>query len=127
MSRRMTERKSEGVSAAAVEKPAALASPRVTFEKLTEMLVERNRSEALGRLKEDGQERYTYLWYGGPTTFFRRLDLKLSDATLDGWRVIFDALLEQAYGSGGIESAAVRLMLQGNCTSRRDTAADDRF
>jgi hypothetical protein len=126
MSRRMTERKSEGVSAATVEKPAALASPRVTFEKLTDMLVERKRSEALGRLKEDGQERYTYLWYGGPTTFFRRLDLKLSDATLDGWRVIFDALLEQAYGSTGIESA-VRLMLQGNCTSRRDTASDDRF
>jgi len=93
------------VGAAAVEKPAALASPRVTFEKLTEMLVERNRSEALGRLKEDGQERYTYLWYGGPTMFFRRLDLKLSDATLDGWRRIFDSLLEQAYGSGEIESA----------------------
>ena len=105
MSRRMTEGRSEGVGAAAVEKPAALASPRVTFEKLTEMLVERNRSEALGRLKEDGQERYTYLWYGGPTMFFRRLDLKLSDATLDGWRRIFDSLLEQAYGSGEIESA----------------------
>jgi|SRR5580658_4642211 hypothetical protein len=105
MSRRMTERKSEGVSAAAVEKPAALASPRVTFEKLTEMLVERNRSEALGRLKEDGQERYTYLWYGGPTTFFRRLDLKLSDVTLDGWRRIFDSLLQQAYGSARIEPA----------------------
>jgi len=105
MSRRMTERRSEGVGAETAGKRAALASPRVTFEKLTEILVERNRSEALGRLKEDGHERYTYLWYGGPTTFFRRLELKLSDATLDGWQRIFDSLLEQAYGSGGIESA----------------------
>jgi hypothetical protein len=110
MSRRMTERKSVRVGAA-VGRSRALTSPRVTFEKLTAMLVERNRSEALGRLKEDGHERYTYLWYGGPTTFFRRLDLKLSDATLDGWRGIFDSLLEQAYGSGRIESAAA---LPGN-------------
>ena len=89
----------------AVKKRAALASPRVTFEKLTEMLVERNRSEALGRFKEDGHDCYTYLWYGSPTTFFRRLDVKLSDATLDGWRGIFDALLEQAYGSAKLESS----------------------
>src|SRR5262249_16704982 len=99
--------KSERVAepmAVVVPKPSTLTSPRVTFDKLTAMLVERNRSEALGRFKEDGHERYTYLWYGGPTTFFRRLDLKLSDATLEGWRGIFDSLLEQAYGSTRLES-----------------------
>jgi hypothetical protein len=95
--------KSENVSAT-VRKPQTLGSPRVTFERLTAMLVERNRSEALGRFKEDGHERYTYLWYGGPTTFFRRLDVKLSDATLEGWRGIFDSLLEQAYSSARLES-----------------------
>ena len=95
----MTERKPVRVSAVVGRSPA-LTSPRVTFEKLTGMLVERNRSEALGRLKEDGHECYTYLWYGGLTTFFRRLDLKLSDATLDGWGGIFASLLEQAHGSG---------------------------
>jgi len=103
MSGPMMKRKSERVGAA-VRKPPALASPRVTFEKLTAMLVERNRSEALGRFKEDGHDRYTYLWYGGPTTFFRRLDLKLSEATLDGWRGIFDRLLEQAYALAKVES-----------------------
>src|SRR5580704_4520883 len=102
MSGPMMKRKSERVGAA-VRKPPALASPRVTFEKLTAMLVERNRSEALGRFKEDGHERYTYLWYGGPTTFFRRLNVKISDATLDGWRRIFDSLLEQAYGAAKID------------------------
>jgi hypothetical protein len=103
MSGPIMKRKSESVGAS-VRNPPTLTSPRVTFEKLTAMLVERNRSEALGRFKEDGHDRYTYLWYGGPITFFRRLDLKLSDATLDGWRGIFDSLLEQAYGSARLES-----------------------
>jgi hypothetical protein len=106
MSGPKAKRESERVGAvagAAVRKQPRLASPRVTFEKLTAMLVERNRSEALGRFKEDGHERYTYLWYGGPTTFFRRLDVKLSDTSLDGWGVVFDALLEQAYVLAGLE------------------------
>jgi hypothetical protein len=106
MSGPMTNRKSERVGAAAGRAPTP-TSPRVTFEKLTAMLVERNRSEALGRFKEDGHERYTYLWYGGPTTFFRRLDVKISDATLDGWRRIFDSLLEQAYGAAKIDPTVV--------------------
>lgn len=70
--------------------------PRVTFDKLTTMLVDRNHSEALGRFREGGREYYTYLWYGGPKTFLRRLDVKLSEASLDEWSGIFDSLLDAA-------------------------------
>jgi hypothetical protein len=70
--------------------------PRVTFDKLTAMLVDRNHGEALGRFRESGREYYTYLWYGGPKTFLHRLDVKLSEATLDEWSGIFDSLLNTA-------------------------------
>ena len=69
---------------------------RVTFERLTAMLVDRNHEEALGRFREGGREYYTYLWYGGPKTFLQRLDVKLSSATLDEWAGIFDSLLKRA-------------------------------
>jgi hypothetical protein len=70
--------------------------PRVTFDKLTTMLVDRDHSEALGRFREGGREYYTYLWYGGPKTFLRRLDVKLSEASIEEWSGIFDSLLNAA-------------------------------
>jgi hypothetical protein len=69
---------------------------RVTYERLTAMLVERGQSEALGYFREGGGEYYTYLWYGGPKGFFQRLNFKLSQATLDEWSDIFDSLLKMA-------------------------------
>ena len=70
--------------------------PRVTFDRLTAMLVDRNSGEALGRFREGGREYYTYLWYGGPKTFLHRLDVKLSETTLNDWSATFDALLNAA-------------------------------
>jgi hypothetical protein len=36
------------------------------------------------------------LWYGGPKTFLRRLDVKLSEASIEEWSGIFDSLLNAA-------------------------------